>query len=413
MVLTLIIIDIIALYLAIRKPTIFIIYYIVLTTKCFGFLDIDAILINGHSVGLYTINVIALFTSFFVRNWYKFEKDHFKILTILLIYFLLGTSIPIMNGYSVQSTFLASKQYLYFALVFYLIEYRKQINYKIVIMTFQLIGIYFSTILIFGYYFPNIRPPIYIDDSPDLLSKMRVFFPTYISLSIFIFYLKMVNAKKYRLIILLFIFIQFIGLSLTSFFAITFCTILSITILLVSNRKIFISKVQRLFSRILMIIVPIISLLIVDSKIELRSYALIKISSLNGRISNNEFRFDVIKEKPLLGHGFVHHSSEQLKFYKIDKSNPWKIGLEIIDAGYIDLLVKFGIFGSIIFLVLISKFILNLILSRNNKYTRLVIGVFLLQYLIINITWSITTFDFGIIPFCITIYLLSLKEIKI
>jgi hypothetical protein len=130
--------------------------------------------------------------------------------------------------------------------------------------------------------------------------------------------------------------------------------------------------------------------------------------AINSRAIYNVFRVDAINDNPLFGYGFIHSNAALMSAINIDVLNIYESELNVIDAGYIDLFIKFGYVGGILYLSLLIYYIRKL--GSNNLiffHSRVVFILFMFQYFIVSITWSVLTYSFGITPLVISLFLLD------
>src|SRR5690606_14308344 len=114
-----------------------------------------------------------------------------------------------------------------------------------------------------------------------------------------------------------------------------------------------------------------------------------------------------IKDEPYLGYGFVHKNAAINEKYIDFTSNRFTERFEVIDSGYVDVLIKFGILGLLLILSL-WLFIIKKAFS-NKSSSRLfarVCGLFIAQYFLINYTWSVFTYSHGLIPGMMAVFII-------
>jgi O-antigen ligase len=134
--------------------------------------------------------------------------------------------------------------------------------------------------------------------------------------------------------------------------------------------------------------------------------------ALSSRYIYNEFRWDAIKERPMFGYGFIHKDASVTKSVRLIDDNRFAEKFGVIDSGYIDLLIKYGYIGMTLYLILWAKNFIPIIL-KPSKYRLLQIGMslYLLQYFLVNYTWSVFSFAHGLVPAFIALYLIKSKYI--
>ncbi len=136
-------------------------------------------------------------------------------------------------------------------------------------------------------------------------------------------------------------------------------------------------------------------------------------SSLKGREAANRFRWKYYYKKPFSGYGFIDEKSTLGK--KIFAEHERE--LTMIDTGYLDVLIKFGIIGAIIFyssFIFLAYKIANYAKSstKNQFIIRCAaVFCFIITLLISQVTHGGLTYQFGIIPVSIALALLESEYI--
>jgi O-antigen ligase len=130
--------------------------------------------------------------------------------------------------------------------------------------------------------------------------------------------------------------------------------------------------------------------------------------SIGSRLNYNYFRIEAFSDRPLLGYGFQHESSKTVKYYFKGEESRFTSALGTVDAGYIDLLVRFGVIGSFVFLFIFGYSLYKKWVStdKSDIFTHAIL-IYLFSYFIISLTWSVFTYSHGIIPIALCFYLTS------
>ncbi|WP_169578139.1 O-antigen ligase family protein [Salinimicrobium xinjiangense] len=134
-------------------------------------------------------------------------------------------------------------------------------------------------------------------------------------------------------------------------------------------------------------------------------------STLQGRQKRD--RLSIIprlQERPILGWGFIHHSSpygQKLGIKSNDEEDQRISGFYSIDSGYLTLLMYFGVFGSIIILWLFVRllWLLKRDINEENFFTVAFSSILLLALLTHGGIFS----DFGLVPLCICFGLSNMR----
>lgn len=407
---------VITLYLALKKPTYSVLFYIVASTKFLGFFDMGLFVIGGIDFGFFSINIIILLSAFFSKKWYKIDKFILPMLLTIVVLILYGVVNPYIKGYeSFQQALIASKSFLYFSIFFYMFGRRKEIDIYIIIKYLKLLGIYLAIILIISL-FVYFTPPFYLESYIEYKDYVRIYFPTYISLALFLFYVKwqkkMISSKK-----MIFIFlILFSGLIIAGHLSLTMSTLFSLGfIYFIWHKKVsidwylFIKKTIYLF---------ILIGIIFSSSEKLRIFTVESVEliingsdvALSSRDRYNEFRWDAINKKPYFGYGFIHKDAPIMKEFKTSATNRFMEKLGVVDSGYVDLLIRFGYIGMFFYLIVFGIYLIRVFMQKKSLVYSLAMSAFLFQYYFMNYTWSVFSFMHGIIPMSLAFFILFNSE---
>lgn len=399
---------IVALYLGVRFPTKFVIFYILASTKFLGFLDPSSFIIGGVEIGYFGLNMIAILSILFKPKWYVISEKLKWFVIFIIGTLLFGILKPYFDEHSsIFLAFMASKELWFYFLLLYMLVYRENIDDLLLIKTIKRLGVYLAAIYIVGFVAKEVLPYLYTKDG-----YVRTFFPTYISLAIFIyaveikFYFQRSITKRLVLLGL------FLGLFLASHLSLTLMTVLGFLVyIFLYDKKLVINGIQLM--RFLLISSLFLTLAFLSSKKlndKLTENVEGVVSGENTALSTrdlyNAFRWEAINKQKNLGYGYIHQSSDFMQNIQTYGKNRFMERFTVIDSGYVDLLIKYGYLGTGIFLFFMLKFHVRGLFSKYRNPFSVALSIFLLQYLFINYTWSVYTFAHGIIPSVITIYLI-------
>ena len=398
-------------FLAIKKPTYFVVLYLLVSTRFLGFLNIDLILINGYSVGFLLLNVISFIGTFTKRSVFKISKKLFIFILILSLLLLHGIFYSYYMGFSdVLKSIIAGNDFFYYFFLFYLLGRKSSIDAILILKFIKFLGLYLSIVLLINLLI-GIAPPFY-ESKLFSFDSLEVYYLTYISLAMFIVYNELVSKQMKFNLFVLYISILFIGLIIGQHISIVITTTIGLLLLYVVGKQ---SKFNfKIFLRQVIIVISSLFIFLLSfSDLRIKIFNSIEqiISGTNvaliSRDRANEFRWDAIKKEPVIGYGFIHPSSSIMKSIGSDLNSKYTIGLGSIDSGYVDLLLKFGYFGTIIMLILFGFFIIKVFIYLN-KYTKLqvVMATYLLQYYALNYTWSVFSYAHGIIPLSLALFII-------
>jgi len=409
-------------FFGIYHPTYFIILYILLSSKFLGFFDLELVSVQFFGYGIFTvlIHLIALAILPIKTNLtinLKLRVEYFFWILFFTILFFHGLIYPSLMGYSsIFLSLVAGKHFLIFFVLFYMIAKKDQINSLSVTNIIKFIGIYLSiTLIIFS--LTGISPPFY-ENKTDMMGAsigiLEVYHLTFISLGLFLFLgdhlqnisVTFLNRWLTYSILLLGLFLG----SHRSIFLMSFLIFLFLKLMF--NNKYFdrINK-PKLLAIFLLFLIPIFIPLFSSFLQNSENWDMALIS----RLYYDTFRIDLIMEQPLFGYGFIHPSSSLMSQININFSNIYMEKLHTIDSGYIDLLIRFGILGLVLYLSPLLYFISKIIIfNRNYSFNQFILALFIFQYFLVNIVWSVFSFDLGLVPLVIALFLIfNNKKVKL
>ena len=400
MIILLIFFYVLALQLSIRAPHYFIVFYILSTTKFLGFLDPATFVIGGVELGYFGLNSIAIFGAFFKKHWYIMSKKHLGFLGFILLLLTYGIIKPFLdNNSSIFQSFIASKDTWFYFVLLYIVVYKDELDNLKLFKFLKFIGIYLSSVYIVGQISTKMVPPIYFHDY-----YIRTFFPTYISLAIFLYAVNLKFSLRRSLTDRLIVIYLFLGLFLASHLSLTVMT----TIGFIAYKYVYSSYLTLnpiTLSRFVLMILFLTGFAFATvtglyQKVASDVSGIIsgENNSLSSRDVYNQFRWEAIEKKKTMGYGFIHQSSRFMKEVKLRGNNRFMERFTVIDSGYVDMLIKFGYLGTILTVIVLSLYYTKGFLFRYKNPLSLSMSVFLMQYLFINYTWSVFTFAHGIVP---------------
>lgn len=374
--------------LAFSKPKYFLVGYLSYITSFFGFIPKD-IIINGTEIGLFYQNWLML--SGFLLLIKRLDNINITIRILILgipLYYLFGTLYPVLNGSSsLKQSIIASKEFSSFFLISYLFIHKDDLSYIFFERIMKFLGYFFLLVLLIFIFFKYI-PPEYV----KYPGQIEYNYPTLLSLFLFMEASKS-NGLFHTIKMCFLLLIWGVGMYYEGHMAITLTTLAGCIILILRIPLIYYNS--KLKSMIVIFIMISTFLLILP----LNHYIInvTESNSIRSRIKYNIQRRELINSKPFLGYGFMHRSA-----LNIDDSSKYTESLSFIDSGYIDLLGKFGIIGTSLFMIiLIVPFLIATSISQG-----FAIKLFFFQLFFVNITWAVFSFSMGIISLSIALFIL-------
>ena len=380
--------------LAFTKPKYFLYLYFLFTSSFLGFFPKD-ILIEERDIGLYYQSILLIIP--YLLNYQKNSlPKYIRIsLDLLIIVYIYGVLQPLFVGNSsILQSITESKNFSTLFLTHYLFSNRKHFSTEYINKLIYFFGYYFTFILLL--FLVDIIPPFYVKNEDR---DIEFYYPTILSLFVII---KAGKAKslKQKVEAFFLILIWAVGMSKEGHAAIMLTTTMSSLIILFRIPIIvFVEK----FSYLLLGIVLALTLLYILPTEKIID-ELTNDPSITSRDTYNKLRMEFIKERPLMGYGFMHKTAME-----VDSSTIYTESLSFIDTGYIDLLGKFGYIGTVFYLS-----ILIFLFFRKNIDARSVnMRVYFLQLCPVNITWSVFSFSVGLLALGLAIYLYNMPSKKI
>lgn len=392
----------ISLFFSFKYPKYFIYLFVISSTKFCGFLDVDKYsLIAGVNYYYTILCIIPLIVLIIKKNRLIF-KTYNPIVLIYIGLFLFGLLRPIfIYEADIKSTILASKEFFSVFLLLYLLNFKKNISIVKLINFIITIGLILSSTLIIYKLF-YILPPAYKDGD-----NIRVFFPSYIILAYFLVYYKLINSLS-RFKNVVFLVILFFGLILCDYDSLLIManvTIFSHFLILRNSNYIF--SMKSLMKSVLLIIVSCLFIFSTTYQNKILSFLSPDNAAISSRMVHNVHRINAIGDSFYWGYGFLHKDSEKAKEYIVNPDNNFQNSLEVIDSGYIDFLIKFGIIGLLFFLIISLKYLLSNLTKHSTRSLEFISAFFIFNFLFINYTWSVFTFRHGLIPLFIVLLFLE------
>jgi hypothetical protein len=374
-------------YVAFFKPRYFLVLYLLFSTSFLGFIP-KLLMIGGNDVALFYQNFLMIACVIFhFKRISTLPKLIKTILYVIILIYLFGlfNSIILKLASPFQSL-KGSKEFTSLFLTHYLFLHKNLFSVKFIEKIISFFGYYFLMILAVYILFDYL-PNFYIKED-----GIEYYYPTILSLFLFIRAAR-VRIFFNKLVYVVMLLIWSIGMYYEGHIAILLTTLVGcLSVLFRSFFINFVNKKQWFFAGLLFLALLTYILPFEKYFIEYNS-----LSSMKSRAITNVGRIDLIAQKPLLGYGFVDKTALQ-----IESVNKYANNLYTIDNGYLDLLGKLGIIGTLTYLIALSFYFLK---KENNIYT-LSLKIFYLQLFFVNITWSVFSFTIGTLAISLSLYLM-------
>lgn len=381
-------------------------FYVLFSTKFLGFFDAETTFVFG-GIGIATpvLNLILLLNIFLKKQWYMITGKYKAFSIVILLLLLYGVLSPFLYGYeSLFQSITASKELWCVFFFLYIVANRNKISIKFILKLLSFVGLYLAVIYIFYVIFKRYPPTYYID------GHFRVYYPTYMSLALFFVYCKWLSNQIKTLWFLFVSVILVLGLIFAGHFALTFSTIFILIFFHIVLRGNNLYSFGTLVKSLLMFLFLGYAV-VISPRVSGQINAIVtgEDIAIASRDIYNKFRWKAINDSPIFGYGFIHKSSGLTDDYILAGKHRYTERFEVIDSGYVDILIKFGFLGLIIILITWMKPVYNILKhSRLKSPLEVVCSLFLLQYVFVCYTWSVFTFSHGLIPGFLIIFIIFL-----
>ena len=374
-------------YFVFFQPKYFLFAYLLFISSFLGFISKE-VLVSDMEIGLFYQSVLMMLV--FITHFRRLRSltKYLKLLILLIVFiYVYGIVKPVSLGMSsLTQSIIASKEFSTLFLIPYLFIFRNSFSINYIIKILSFFGYYFLFILIL-FVLLDFIPAQYVKDGGHL----EFYYPTILSLFLF---MKSAYAKNIseKVLVLFMLTIWVVGMYFEGHLALMLTTAFGcITVLFKLPLINFVNKK----SWFILAIVSLLLLSIFSSYLSELSSIFYENSSIASRSIVNLGRIELIYERPLFGYGFMHDSALQL-----DSINKYAINLFSIDSGYIDLLGKFGLIGTLGYLILLTI----PFLKKEKNMLKMSLKLFFLQFFLVNITWSVFSFSIGTIAISMALF---------
>ena len=379
-----------------KSPTHCVCCYLLFYTSFWGFGSTE-VLVSGTDVGTFAINITLAILLFFKCGYsICFDKlTRFSIAFFLVFYFY-GLIKPVYDGnQNILMSIKASKSFLTYIFFFYLLLFRKYLDFNVIFRFFILTSLYFSSLYLLEIAGVKLVPPFYAK-----ATTLQCHFDSFLPFSIILlFYYNYIgessNYWKLKVLVLC------LGVILSGYFSLAVTTLCAIAVLSFYKKTISLSQTAFLCLFLLMFVLAFV-LIFYDSDWFL-DIVKGQFNSLISRDKYNEYRWQIINANFLGGVGFLYKSSSLLRSFG---GTGYKETLSFIDAGYVDLLGRFGVIGLLLFLFDPFKILFNSL-----RFPYLFPFTFLIiQFVAVNYTWSVFSYPMGILVLSL-VYVFVINEL--
>jgi hypothetical protein len=303
---------------------------------------------------------------------------------------------PVLRGHStVFLAFTEGKQAIVYLLVIYCLVAQKSVHLLLLKQLLVVIGIILSLQVIAFVMFGS-HPPGFLPIDPNFPGESRsihIMYPLIISVALFLaLFDKRLFPRPFSAVFITPVLA--VGVLLQEHLSVTLATALALCI---SALRIDIKSPKSvLLLGAVIVSATLATIATVFSFADwIQSYDTRFVQALMSRAFIGELRIGYLIDHMLLGYGFVHE--ESLLGLEVSKETRGihDLRLATVDAGYLDMLIKFGFIGTMIALWLFARFCRAMANSVGTECRALT--VFIMLFFAIMLTWSVLTYIHGIV----------------
>lgn len=397
----------VGMYVILKKPRLFFTIYLLFSTKMFGFMPmIVGLHMKAIMFFLHFAMILVVVGLLFIGR--KFS-DRMIVLFLACVSSLIAFGIlyPYFLGFSsISSAIVDGKDMFGYAVLAYLAIHSRHFDFDYFLKLFCFVGVMLTAAIIV-WHISGYCPPSYYHIGGTRI--IGVNYTSYIALATCLLFLRMLKSHISFYSVFLFLFL-ITGLLIQGHRSIFLATLLVISSLWLVRAQ---SSIKL---RCIMIGLPLLlSLHLVSDGRYFETMVAEPISQLRGssygaiesRKFINAVRLRYIEQRPLLGYGFIDETSSLGWPIASQSVSRFNQSLGVVDSGYVDMMVRFGIVGTLFFyLVLGFAFFERLRNARRLSDAQLAMLLLLASFFLVNYTWSVFTYGFGISCTCVAIFLL-------
>lgn len=372
----------ISIWYSFKNPTAFVCLQLLYYTQFLGFVSTE-FLVGGADYGSFLVNTSILFP-LLIKGPYDKQTDKvtFYSICFILFFILYGLFKPVLDGsQNLIMGVKAARSFCSYLLFFYLLLFRKHIDFEKVFNCVLIISLIFAILYLVNFVGLRIVPPYY---------KKGIFiqckYDSYLTFSIAVLLYERMTTKNTRNFLFI-IILLFSGICIGGYFSLTATSALILLFAPLYKRAYSIKEVI-VFGLVLCLYLVVCYMAIEQSDwyIHLQQS---QSNSLMSRERYNNFRWNLIQQQLYWGWGFLYKTTGIVKTMA---SEGYMETFSFIDSGYVDLFGRFGILGTILFL----SYPVFLIIKSLHYRILYPFAFFIFQFLCVNYTWSVFSFPMGI-----------------
>lgn len=359
-------------------PTRYVMGFLIYVSSYLGWFNQD-LLIGGVEYGEFLFNLLALLPV--VYGWKEIDSRIKAVILFLSLFYLYGLVKPIMDGHqgwmlSVKS----SKSMTAYFFLFYVIAFYQRLDWNKIFRFVTVIAVYYAVLYLVNSVGIVIRPPFYV--------KQRFIQCFYDSFMLVAFCYRLTRENPFNLSNLAMLGILLGGIYVGGYFSLWVASLLILMVIFL-YRKVHHPLVW-------MLLAASVALLLVIGLMNEEALGAIwreRQASLDSRTFYNEFRWQLIAREFLSGYGYLSRDTRLVSLHSMTDETGYMSDLTFVDAGYVDLMGRFGLIGTIL-LLLVPLYFLGMT-AWNRQTVPFILMVF--SFYAVNMTWSVFSYPQGII----------------
>lgn len=374
-------------------PTRYVIGYLVYVSSYLGWFSGD-ILIGGVEYGEFLFNLLALLPV--LCRWKELEGWVWKIMLCLFLFYVYGLVKPVADGHQgwIQSVKSSKSMTAYFFL-FYVLAFYRSIDFDKVFRFITMLSVYYSVLYLVNAIGIPIRPPAYIKGR-----FIQCFYDSFLLLALCF---QFTGKEAFTTGKLLLTSLLIVGLYIGGYFSLLAVAVFLAVVFVLPR------TIRHPLVWILLLLSVALFLVIALHGESLWQLWEGRQEALDSRGRYNEFRWQLIAREFWGGYGYLSRDTRLVSLSARADNSSYMTDLSFIDAGYVDLMGRFGLIGTVLFLLVPLWF---LRIASWNRQT-LPYLLLILFFYAVNMTWSVFSYPQGIIVLALVYaYLYQNKKLE-
>jgi len=391
-----------------RWPRVFFAGYLFATTKCFGLLPMEVVLLVPAGLMLIHLTMLAVtLVKLATGQWMAPRGVNIFLLLWVGLWFF-GMIYPVLVGDSnLLFALQESKHFLCYAGLSYLLMHRDHFDQEYLERLFTFMGVVLVFILILGRVFGIVPPGYFYHLEKDFIHVDHIL---YFTLALYFAFSRWISTWEPRHAALA--AFLFIGLIIQGHRSVMFVALVQLPALAAMKGRW--SMGMKLVTATIPIVLAgsaLAGMVGFTNPIFERGVSILQTTEddiMAGRERANLLRYALIAERPILGYGFINKNSSLGASVALQSTSRFNETLGVIDSGYVDLAIRFGILGTLLFLGAYAGLLLPYWMRGRALGPHQTSMLLLLTgCLAIHFTWAVLTYEHGIVGINVMIFILT------